>query len=270
MAVAGMAPAARGARGNPDAQPEADTAPRGAEPASEPGSLAEPDGRRAKALPPVAQALPGGDAAQAAATRPVPPPAHGPDADPARPSATAAPELPPSAPRPAEISGERAEASRVPLPADSVLRGPGGAGTMLNLLQAEWPARLARQVAAQMLRAGAIHDIAVTPERLGALRIRIAVSGGETAVTITAEQAAAARLLAASEDQLAAEFEALGLRLGPFSAGSGDTGNGGAQHRAAGVAPAPDAIRARSGTPAAHPDQDPSTPRSPGRINLIA
>jgi hypothetical protein len=164
--------------------------------------------RPADYLPPAAGAgppVPGSAPADALAAAAAGSPAVSAPPDPAR---TGAPARDDAAP--VEASGPPTAAP----PAAPIAAAPGLSGPPMSLAAPDWAATLARTVAGALLPGGGVLVLELAPATLGPLRVEVAVTGGEAAVSIVAGTPEAARQIAAAAPDLAAALQAQGLTLG--------------------------------------------------------
>ncbi|MEM1375476.1 MAG: flagellar hook-length control protein FliK [Pseudomonadota bacterium] len=105
----------------------------------------------------------------------------------------------------------------------------------LNMAAPAWPHALADYISQPRLGDNDTLTLTLTPERMGALQIRISVEEGRTDIQIVAETAEAMATLRDSQNRLADAFSRAGLELGSQSLqldhpeGQGGAQGGGAQ-----------------------------------------
>lgn len=136
---------------------------------------------------------------------------------------TAPPPASPAQAAPAATAPQTSTAPPLPLPTD-----PPPAATMtaplgpLETERPEWQADLVSRITARIEEQGAVFDIALTPETLGAVEVRLEVRDGKADVTFVTETREAARLLAQSEAKLGELLARSGVSLNSQDASARD------------------------------------------------
>ena len=93
-------------------------------------------------------------------------------------------------------------------------QAPDPATAPLDTTAPTWEADFVDRITAQVMGEDAVIDIALTPDNLGAVEIRVEIRDGKAEVTFTTETREAARLFTQSEARLAELMSRNGLQMG--------------------------------------------------------
>lgn len=141
-------------------------------------------------------------------------------------------------------------------------REPNGADQpAIDVLHPEWEAELIDRVTSQITGDGAVIEIALSPDQLGGVEVRLEMSNGRAEVAFVTETADAARLFTQSESRLADLLQRQGFDLSGQTASQRQDDRRDADQR-------PEPMRKLRNDPA---EPAPSGPEHPtGLLNLIA
>ena len=132
----------------------------------------------------------------------------------------------------------------------------------VDVMQPEWEAEFIDRITSQVNGEGAVIEIELAPENLGAVEVRLEITDGKAEVSFVTETRDAAKIFTQSETKLADLLQRQGLELSGQNASSKqDTRGDGSDHRS----PQPRPVTKEADTP----PQAPAASAS-GRLNLIA
>jgi flagellar hook-length control protein FliK len=130
----------------------------------------------------------------------------------------------------------------------------------ISMTSQNWEAEMVERVTSQVTGDGTVIDIALTPENLGRVEVKVEIRNGSAEVSFTTETREAARLFSQSEQQLSDLLQRNGLNLAQQDSQQRQ------QARNQGTEPRPDPRNLLQAEAPEHTDQ----PAAKGMVNLMA